>query len=81
METYLQYLDRVLSNDFSLNVKLADLEHNMSDLGLGNLLDKYQVTDAYLRQNSCLLFDFSMRHEEYSRLYEVALSDKMKKEL
>lgn len=48
-EGYVSYLERVASNPYSLAVKLADLDHNLSDLEPGNLKDKYELTVVYLQ--------------------------------
>lgn len=47
-EDYLSYLKRVKDNNLALNVKLADLEHNMSDLKHGNMRDKYTLAVWFL---------------------------------
>lgn len=44
VETYDSYVRRVLSHEWARIVKIADLEHNMSDLTPGSMLDKYQLT-------------------------------------
>lgn len=42
------YLDGIKESDEAILVKLADLQHNMSDLAPGNLLDKYKLCKWYL---------------------------------
>lgn len=42
-ESYFEYLRRVYNNPYSRIVKLADLNHNSSDLKPGNMLDKYTL--------------------------------------
>jgi len=49
-ESYLDYLNRVLTNQGAHIVKIADLEHNMSDLKPGNMLDKYVLAHHYLME-------------------------------
>ena len=44
----IEYLDFIKSDSLSRIVKLADLEHNLSDLGPGNLRDKYHLCQYYL---------------------------------
>ena len=43
-ESYDSYVRRVLSNEWAKLVKIADLEHNMSDLPPGSMRDKYELT-------------------------------------
>lgn len=50
-ESYLAYLKRVKIDHIAVRIKLADLEHNLSDLGDGNLRDKYIMAQAYLLDN------------------------------
>jgi hypothetical protein len=45
----MSYLANIKSNLIATAVKLADLEHNLSDLGYGNLRDKYELCQQYLR--------------------------------
>ena len=47
-EMYIAYVLRVKNNRIAKIVKLADLDHNMSDLKPGNMLDKYSVTKYVL---------------------------------
>lgn len=47
-ENYADYCVRVKNNEWSRIVKMADLNHNMSDLNAGNLKDKYQLTYHFL---------------------------------
>lgn len=49
-EPYHEYVQRVLSDRWSVITKLSDLTHNMSDLEPGNMLDKYQLTHWVLEQ-------------------------------
>jgi (p)ppGpp synthase/HD superfamily hydrolase len=42
------YLERVKANPVCRLVKLMDLEHNLSDLKAGNLMDKYLLCKNYL---------------------------------
>lgn len=51
-EDYVSYLRRVWYNPHARIVKIADLEHNMSDLKPGNLLDKYTLTYHVLTGNT-----------------------------
>lgn len=44
----LNYLESIKGNRFAKIVKLADLEHNLSDLGPGDLRDKYHLCQYYL---------------------------------
>ena len=43
-ESYDNYVRRVASHEWARIVKLADLEHNMSDLKPGSMRDKYELT-------------------------------------
>ena len=45
---YLEYILAVKTNDYAKAVKLADLEHNMSDLKEGSLKDKYRMAEYIL---------------------------------
>lgn len=47
---YLEYLAAIKTNPVARLVKLADLQHNMSDLKLGTLRDKYQLAEWFLLQ-------------------------------
>lgn len=47
-ESYFHYLERIKGNEIARFVKLRDLEHNMSDLEEGKLLDKYRLAYYYL---------------------------------
>ena len=47
-EAYALYVIRVLKNEYARIVKLADLKHNMSDLGYGSMYDKYSLTTLVL---------------------------------
>lgn len=49
VENYLSYLKRVIAHPIARIVKLADLRHNMSDLGHGNMYDKYVLAVEFLR--------------------------------
>lgn len=44
----IDYLTNIRKSVVATAVKLADLEHNMSDLKPGNLLDKYRLCREYL---------------------------------
>jgi (p)ppGpp synthase/HD superfamily hydrolase len=44
------YLSKIRRNTFATVVKLSDLDHNMSDLKPGNLLDKYKLCHYFLSQ-------------------------------
>lgn len=44
------YLSKIRLNPFASIVKLSDLDHNMSDLKPGNLLDKYRLCHYFLSQ-------------------------------
>lgn len=48
-EDYLEYILRVAVDDLARNVKLADLEDNMSDLKEGTLKDKYKLAYYMLK--------------------------------
>ena len=43
-----EYLDGIKRNPYALSVKLADLEHNMSDLKDKKKLEKYKLIEYYL---------------------------------
>lgn len=45
----IDYLHTIKSSIYATAVKLADLEHNLSDLGPGNLRDKYHLCQEYLK--------------------------------
>jgi len=47
-EPYHLYVMGVKSNQWARLVKIHDLNHNMSDLTYGNLLQKYQLTHHFL---------------------------------
>ena len=51
-ETYLGYILRIKRDDEGIArvVKLADLEHNMSDLRKGSLKDKYMLATYILKE-------------------------------
>lgn len=40
-ETYLNFILRIKQNRIATDVKIKDLHHNLSDLGRGNLREKY----------------------------------------
>ncbi len=44
----LDYLEKIKDCHYARTAKLADLEHNMSNLQPGNLLDKYKLCKWYL---------------------------------
>jgi len=44
------YLSKIRLNPLATIVKLSDLDHNMSDLKTGNLLDKYKLCHYFLTQ-------------------------------
>ncbi len=46
--SYYEYVERIKTNPIATFVKLCDLEHNMSDLEEGNLLDKYKFAHYFL---------------------------------
>jgi (p)ppGpp synthase/HD superfamily hydrolase len=48
-QNYVDYLTNIRSNPIARAVKLADLEHNMSDLKPCNLLDKYNLSVWFLK--------------------------------
>lgn len=48
-ESVLDYLIRVKASYMTTAVKQTDLKHNLSDLGPGNLRDKYILCQEYLR--------------------------------
>lgn len=47
-DNVIKYLDGIKTNLLAHYVKLADLEHNLSDLSAGNLRDKYHLCQNYL---------------------------------
>lgn len=47
-KSYFEYLVAIKANVFARIIKLADLEHNMSDLPDGKLRDKYLLAHYYL---------------------------------
>jgi (p)ppGpp synthase/HD superfamily hydrolase len=49
-QTYLDFILQVKRNAIAVEVKLADLEHNLSDLGKGNLREKYLMA-KYILEN------------------------------
>ena len=48
ISSVLSYLETIKGNHLAHIVKLADLEHNLSDLGPGNLRDKYHLCRWFL---------------------------------
>lgn len=40
-ETYIHFILRIKQNKIATHVKIEDLRHNLSDLGKGNLREKY----------------------------------------
>lgn len=40
-ETYIHFILRIKQNKIAKQVKIEDLQHNLSDLGKGNLREKY----------------------------------------
>ena len=46
----IKYLSKIRESSFSTMVKLADLEHNLSDLKPGSLRDKYLLCKWFLEQ-------------------------------
>lgn len=48
-QNYVEYLANIRDNLIARAVKLADLEHNMSDLKPCNLLDKYNLSVWFLK--------------------------------
>ena len=40
-QNYLQYLMKLKENEMARDVKVEDIKHNLSDLGRGNMKDKY----------------------------------------
>lgn len=48
-DNIIEYLSKIKASPLARAVKLADLEHNMSNLGPGNLRDKYQLCWEYLK--------------------------------
>jgi (p)ppGpp synthase/HD superfamily hydrolase len=49
-ESYYDYIMRITNDDMAIIVKLADLEHNLSDLEPGPRKDKYLLSREVLRQ-------------------------------
>lgn len=47
-EPYLDYIRRVQLNKASTAIKIADLDHNMSDLKKGSMLEKYKLAKYIL---------------------------------
>lgn len=47
----IEYIHRIKYQELARIVKLADLEHNMSDLKPGNLLDKYKLCVLFLTRD------------------------------
>jgi (p)ppGpp synthase/HD superfamily hydrolase len=47
-KSYFEYLVAIKANPFARIIKLADLEHNLSDLAPGKLRDKYLLAQYYL---------------------------------
>ena len=47
-ENVISYLSAIKADKYARIVKLADLEHNLSDLGPGNLRDKYHLCKYFL---------------------------------
>lgn len=45
---YFEYLELLKKNPFATLVKLADLQHNKSDLQAGTLFDKYMLAEYFL---------------------------------
>ncbi len=50
-KSYLSYIRWVKTTNLSTLVKLADLEHNLSDLKPGSLRDKYELAQYILNEN------------------------------
>jgi (p)ppGpp synthase/HD superfamily hydrolase len=48
----IEYLKYIKQGGWTTAVKLADLEHNLSDLGPGNLRDKYHLCQEYLKNGN-----------------------------
>lgn len=51
----IEYLKNIKNNEITRVVKLADLEHNMSDLKPGNLLDKYRLCEEFLKDERVII--------------------------
>jgi (p)ppGpp synthase/HD superfamily hydrolase len=47
-EEYVDYLNRVVNNDMAAAVKLADLDHNLSNLKKGSMRDKYLLAKQFI---------------------------------
>jgi len=47
-EKYLDYLKRVAKNNYAIEVKIADLTHNLKDLKKGSMRDKYEMALSLL---------------------------------
>lgn len=56
-ETYLNFILRIKENKIATNVKIEDLKHNLSDLGKGNLREKYIMALYILRLNYINILD------------------------
>lgn len=50
-QTYLDFILQVRKNKIATAVKIEDLNHNLSDLGNGNLREKYLMALYVLRSN------------------------------
>lgn len=50
--SYVEYVERVKNIFLARHVKISDLKHNMSNLEVGNLLEKYQLTLYVLEQQN-----------------------------
>jgi len=48
-EEYLYYLDRIINDIYAPTVKMADLEHNLSDLKKGTRRDKYMLAHYIIK--------------------------------
>lgn len=48
-DSVLSYLYDISQDEICSAVKLTDLEHNLSDLGPGNLRDKYELCEEYIK--------------------------------
>jgi len=48
-ETYFSFIHRVALNEIAVDVKIADLTDNMSDLNEGSMKDKYRFARMMLR--------------------------------
>lgn len=49
-ESYVEFIKRILKNQTAISVKIADIQHNLSDLHKGTLRDKYELALYILKE-------------------------------